>query len=91
MTHYNSSFKIPMQRYSNNNKHNVYCAYILKNSGSEAQQKRNLASQKRGQAKVIIGACNRRNVMVEKQFQTNMFSDCYEWCLVPEDFSVRGI
>ena len=34
-----------------------------------------------GQAKVVIGARNRRTFMVENQFQTHTFSVFYERCL----------
>ena len=49
---------------------------------SQRRNKQNhLASHTREQAKVVIRAYNRRNVMIEKQFQTNMFSVIYERCL----------
>ena len=47
----------------------------LKSSSSEAQHTKSFGfSYMETQAKFIIGAWNCRTVMVEKQFQTNMFS-----------------
>ena len=40
-----------------------------------------LASHTRGHVNIVIEAWNRRNYMVEKQFQTNMFFIGYESCL----------
>ena len=46
-------------------------------------------SRKQGQARVVIGAWNRRKYMVEKQFQTNMVDFFMKGGVVSEDLMFK--
>ena len=70
---------------NNNNCTNSIVPISLNSSRSEARQKLiHLASHTQGQTKVVIGAWNRRQFMVEKQFQINIFQFLQKMFIVSE-------
>ena len=63
--------KVSENNNNNNCKTKIYSAYILKI----------LASLTQGHAKVVIGARNRQQIMIEKQLKTNMH-EFFMKCLI---------